>query len=57
MIRKKMREDKNWNKKVAVPPVNSGLYPPVDRIRIQPDGQSRGRRKALPWRPPEAAKR
>jgi hypothetical protein len=53
LIRKQMKEDK----KVAVPPVNSGLYPPVDRIRIQPDGQSPGRRKALPWRPPEAAKR
>ena len=43
-----MKEDKNWNKKVVVPPVNSGLYPPVDRITIQPDGQSLGRRKALP---------
>jgi hypothetical protein len=42
-----MKEDKNWNKKAAVPPVNSGLYRPVDRIEIQ-RGQSPGRRKALP---------
>ena len=48
LMRMKMKEDKNWNKKVVVPPVNSGLYPPVDRIKIQPDGQSPGRRKALP---------
>jgi hypothetical protein len=43
-----MKEDKNWNKKVAVPPVISGLCPPVDRIKLQPADQSPGRRKALP---------
>ena len=43
-----MKEDKNWNKKVVLPPVNIRRYPPVDRITVQPGGQSPGRRKALP---------
>ena len=57
MIRKKMTEDMNWNKKVVVPPVNSGLYRPVDRITIHPDGQSLGCRRAFPVEVPEAPKR
>eukprot|EP01043_Picozoa_sp_COSAG02_P068224 COSAG02_NODE_11254_length_1759_cov_2.303614_1_plen_86_part_00 len=56
LIRKKMKEDKNWKMKVVVPPVSSDLYPPADRITIQPDGQPPGRRKALPRRLPESPK-
>ena len=41
-------------KKVVVPPVNSVLRVPVDRIEIQIDGQPPARRKALPM---EAARR
>jgi hypothetical protein len=43
-----MKQDKNWNKMVAVPPVKKGLYPPVDRIKIQLDRQPTAHQKALP---------
>ena len=41
------KEHKDEDKKVVVPPVNSVLQPPVDRIEIQLDAQPAARRKAL----------
>ncbi len=49
-----MKQDKNWNKMVAVPPVKKGLYPPVDRIKIQLDRQPTAHQKALPVEAAEA---
>jgi hypothetical protein len=48
------KEDECGDMKVDRPPVNTGIGPPADHVAIEPDGQEPARRKALPWRLPEA---
>ena len=48
-----MKEDKNWNKMVVLPPVNSGLALPLIASKFSLIANQQPTRKPFPWKLPK----
>jgi hypothetical protein len=53
LIGRKMKEDKNWNKMVVLPPVNSGLALPLIASKFSLIANQHPTRKPFPWKLPK----